>query len=129
MFLKCKAQLLAIACTLAMNGSVYADVIDDAYRVCSAMEKTGLITECKVKGWGSTVDVRMDTNGSEARKIWLRRLELLQAGGSSEYFPHIAANIPLLCAHYSRSLAKCSDHQPFRLSDLLIVQITGSSVS
>jgi len=52
-----------------MSGSVHADVIDDAYRVCSAMERTGLTTECKVNGWGSTVDVRIDTNGSEARKI------------------------------------------------------------
>ena len=67
--MKHKTQVLAVAFTLAMSGSVYADVIDDAYRMCSAMEGTGLTTECKVKGWGSTVDVRLDTNGSEARKI------------------------------------------------------------
>jgi hypothetical protein len=46
-----------------------ADVIDDAYRLCKAMEATGLTTECEVKGWGSTVDVTIDTNGSEGRKI------------------------------------------------------------
>jgi hypothetical protein len=49
--------------------TVAADVIDDAYRLCKAMDDTGLTTQCEVKGWGSTVDVRIDTNGAEARKI------------------------------------------------------------
>jgi hypothetical protein len=43
----------------------------DAYRVCEAMDGTGLTTSCEVKAWGKTIDVRMDTTGAEARKICL----------------------------------------------------------
>jgi hypothetical protein len=35
--------------------------------LCSAFERTGLITACDVSAWGSTIDVRIAT--SEARKI------------------------------------------------------------
>lgn len=45
------------------------DVIDDAYRLCAAMEATKLTTQCSVSGWNRTVDVTIDTRGSEARKI------------------------------------------------------------
>lgn len=44
-------------------------VVDDAYLLCESFEATGLTTDCEVKGWGLTVDVRIDTSGSEARKI------------------------------------------------------------
>ena len=46
-----------------------ADAVDDAYRLCRALEGTGLTTECEVKGWGSSVDVTIDTTSYEARKI------------------------------------------------------------
>jgi hypothetical protein len=53
----------------------YADAVDDAYRLCKAMERTGQVIECDVKGWGSTINVRIDTNSSEARKICLGSVE------------------------------------------------------
>ena len=54
---------------LLLPGPTQADAVDDAYRLCAALEGTGLTTECEVKGWGSSVDVRIDTSSSEARKI------------------------------------------------------------
>ena len=33
------------------------------------MEATRLATQCWVRGWGRTIDVAIDTNGAEARKI------------------------------------------------------------
>ena len=47
----------------------FADVIDDAYKLCKAMDASGMATECKVSGWNSRIDVTIDTNGTEARKI------------------------------------------------------------
>ncbi len=49
--------------------TAHADAVEDAYRLCAAFEATGMTTEREVKRWGSTVDVRIDTNGSEARSI------------------------------------------------------------
>jgi hypothetical protein len=54
-----------------------ADAVDNAFRLCAVFEKTGLTTECKVSGWGSTVDVRMDTSGAEARKICISVVDLM----------------------------------------------------
>lgn len=53
-------------------------VVDDAYRACSAMEGTRLITTCEVSGWDSTVDVRIDTNGAEARKICVEAVKMIR---------------------------------------------------
>ncbi len=64
-----RVQLLLATALIVAATAVSADVVDDAYRLCKAMEGTGLTTQCEVKGWGSTVDVRIDTNGAEARKI------------------------------------------------------------
>lgn len=55
------------------------DVIDDSYRLCAAMEKTGLTTQCTVEGWGKTVDVTIDTTGAEARKICAGVADLMAA--------------------------------------------------
>jgi len=57
--------LLAFACPR----NAHADVVDDAYKVCAAMENTGLTTSCKVDGWKGAIDVRIDTSSTEARKI------------------------------------------------------------
>src|SRR5437899_2241723 len=46
-----------------------ADAVEDAYRLCKAMESSGVTTECTVSGYHSRVDVTIDTNGTEARKI------------------------------------------------------------
>ncbi len=72
--MRTKLNSTILAMSLSGLGLLYqnpatADVVDDAYRLCSALEGTGLTTECEVKGWGSTVDVRIATSSSEARKI------------------------------------------------------------
>ena len=64
-----RVQLLVATILIMAAPVTSADVIDDAYRLCKSMEGTGLTTQWEVKGWGSTVDVRIDTNGAEARKI------------------------------------------------------------
>ena len=62
--------LVSISCgMLAYQSQAKADAVGDAFALCSALEATGLITECKVKGWGSTIDVRIDTSSSEARTL------------------------------------------------------------
>lgn len=60
---------LGAAVIFGVSNTATADVIDDAYRLCSAIEGTNLATECKVSGWGSTVDTTIDTTSAEARKI------------------------------------------------------------
>ena len=47
----------------------FADAVGDAFGMCASLKGTGLVTECEVKGYGSTVDVTIDTNGSDARKM------------------------------------------------------------
>ena len=37
--------------------------------MCAVLEHTGLTTGCDVNGWHRTIDVRIDTTGSEGRKI------------------------------------------------------------
>ena len=54
-----------------------ANVFDDAYRVCQALEATGLTTQCFVRRFGRTVDVTIDTSGSEARQICAGTVELI----------------------------------------------------
>src|SRR5688500_7848303 len=44
-------------------------VVDDAFTVCEAMKSTGMVSECSVSGFNRTIDVRIDTSGTEARKI------------------------------------------------------------
>lgn len=61
-------NLAAIVASLIV-GTAQADPVGDAYRLCKAMERTGLTTECEVSGYHSRVDVTIDTTGSEARKI------------------------------------------------------------
>lgn len=45
------------------------DAVDDAYRVCTAMTGTGLVSKCEVSGWNQSVDVWIDTNGREALQM------------------------------------------------------------
>jgi len=54
-----------------------ADAVDNAFRLCAVFEKTGLSSECHVRGWGSTVDVRLDTSSAEARKMCVAMVDLL----------------------------------------------------
>jgi hypothetical protein len=54
-----------------------ANVIDDAYKICAALEVTDLTTDCKVHGWDQTIDATIDTTGSEARKLCAGVVKLL----------------------------------------------------
>jgi len=72
--MKSRFKSIILAVAFAIGGLLYqnpalADVIDDAYKLCSTLEGTGLTTGCKVNRRGSTVDVRIATSGSGARDI------------------------------------------------------------
>ena len=64
---------LTLAATLMISGlfsnAARADAVEDGYRLCASLERSGLLTECEVHGWGSTIDIRIDTTSSEARKM------------------------------------------------------------
>ena len=46
--------------------------VNNAYKVCSAFDSTGVLSEpCEVSGWGSTIDIYIDTNSREAREFCL----------------------------------------------------------
>lgn len=70
-------QLVLVASMIVLPQVSSADVIDDSYRLCTTFENTGMSTECEVKGRGSTVDVTIDTNGGEARKICAGVVEMM----------------------------------------------------
>lgn len=100
------ATLIMLISTIAI-----ADVVDDAYRLCGAMEATGLTTECEVRGFGSTVDVTVDTNRSEARQIcagvtdmMAKKHKLSQVNGNYESFLHIVARNLSLYVHLNNVL-------------------------
>ena len=57
---------LAVVLLLGSNLAT-ADDTEDAFKLCRALKATGLTTECVVNG--RSVDVTIDTNGAEARKI------------------------------------------------------------
>ena len=60
--------LIVIAAQTAMANSESS--VNNAYGLCRLFDSTGLLSEpCSVSGWHSSVDVKMDTTGSEARKI------------------------------------------------------------
>lgn len=53
--------------------------VDSAYKVCAIFDGTGMLTEpCSVSGWHSSVDVKIDTNGSEARQICAGVVEVVR---------------------------------------------------
>lgn len=66
-----KTSLALLLMLTALPCPAMADVVDDAYAICAVMENTGHTTGCEVKGWGKTVDVRIDTSSAEAREICL----------------------------------------------------------
>ena len=66
---KAVAVCVVVGCGLVVPGAVRADVFDDAVRLCTAIEKTGMSTECTTSGYRQAVDVRFNTNAAEAQKI------------------------------------------------------------
>jgi hypothetical protein len=46
-----------------------ADALENAYFVCDVFKKTGVSTECRASNATSTVDLIIDTDDAEARKV------------------------------------------------------------
>jgi len=62
------APIASIA--LSFSSFAYSDDVDKAYAVCSVFDNTGMLSEpCEISGWNGSVDITLDTTGSEARKI------------------------------------------------------------
>jgi hypothetical protein len=68
---------------LFLGSTAHADPVDDAYRLCKAMEGTGMTTECTVSGYHSRVDATIDTNGAEARKVCTGIAEQMSRAGAN----------------------------------------------
>lgn len=65
-----KSALLALAIISLTSQAALADSVENAYRFCSALDSTGLLSQpCKVSGWNQAIDATIDTSSSEARKI------------------------------------------------------------
>lgn len=61
---------------------VMADAVTDAFALCSVFDGAGLVTEpCEVSGWGSSVDVRIDTSASEARIMCAQVVDIVHGKG------------------------------------------------
>ena len=61
---------LAATMILGLSQVSYADTVDNAFKFCSALDATGMLSKpCDVSGWNQSIDVTMDTSSSEARKI------------------------------------------------------------
>lgn len=52
--------------------------VDDAFRLCGALEDTGYTSKCKVRGFGRSVDTWIDTSGPEAIKICRETASMLR---------------------------------------------------
>ncbi len=44
-------------------------MVEDAQMLCAELTATGITTKCDVKAQGMTVDIRIDKNAAEVRKI------------------------------------------------------------
>lgn len=68
--MKKSVLIIGVFIAFTFQGSnAYADAIDNAYQVCEVFKNTGMSSDCKVRGFGSYIDVQIDTNGREANKI------------------------------------------------------------
>jgi hypothetical protein len=69
---------LGLVGTLALLGCSprAPDEFDDAVKVCTAFQNTGMTTECEL-GAGRLIDVRMNTTPSEAQKICVKTVEVV----------------------------------------------------
>lgn len=62
--------MVQVAALAVAAPAAAADSVENAFRLCAVFDATGLPSEpCGVSGWHSAVDVRLDTNSAEARKI------------------------------------------------------------
>jgi len=64
---------IGLAILLTTANSAYASSessVINAYGLCKVFDNTGLLSQpCSISGWNSSVDVKMDTNSTEARQI------------------------------------------------------------
>lgn len=70
--MKCRKTVAGLAAMMVLGLSQvsHADTIDNAFKFCSALDATGVLSKlCDVSGWNQSIDVTMDTSSSEARKI------------------------------------------------------------
>lgn len=70
---------------LSVAPKAHADAnttINSAQRLCAAIDGTGLASEkCSISAWHSSVDMRIDTNTTEARKMCQQMVELMREKG------------------------------------------------
>ena len=82
------------------------DVIDDAYRFCAAIESTGMASGCEISGAKGTIDVTMDTNSSEARKMCKGMVS--QMASMTKNFRNGRWKLQIFSPYGSRPIARCS---------------------
>lgn len=62
-------RMLLTAMLLYLPPAFSADGLENAYVLCDIFEKTRISTDCKASNVTSTVDVIIDTDGTEAAKV------------------------------------------------------------
>ncbi|WP_139693308.1 hypothetical protein [Aeromonas sobria] len=67
-----------VVCTIGLCSlSANADTIDSAFKLCYALDSTGVLSqECEVDGGSSTVKATLDMSSKEARKLCAGTIEL-----------------------------------------------------
>jgi hypothetical protein len=76
------ARIFLILILAALARPAMADAVTDAFALCSVFDGAGLVTEpCEVSGWGSSVDVRIDTSASEARIMCAQVVDMVHGKG------------------------------------------------
>jgi hypothetical protein len=68
----CVLIVFALSATIAL-----ADVIDDAFRLCTAAKQTGMASQCEVKGGSRTIEMAIDTTSAEARKMCVGMVDMM----------------------------------------------------
>jgi hypothetical protein len=63
------ALALLLVAFLLLVRPAWADVIDDAFRLCAAAKQTGMTSQCEVKGGSRAIEMTIDTTSAEARKM------------------------------------------------------------
>ncbi len=65
-----KSFLVAFICLGYAPAVGASGAVDSAFKLCMLFDSTGLASApCEVSGWGSSVDVKIDMNASEARDL------------------------------------------------------------
>lgn len=66
--MKLRILMASLAFAFSFSSNVYADPVEDAFKLCSVMDGSGVLSsECKVKS--KTVELSIDTTAIEAKKM------------------------------------------------------------